>query len=196
MDWENDKPILLLKHRSLFSEPIKLLYQESGSSKEVLWKDLQLAVGEEKKVLLHEEYKNWEALYIQINGPKKTVPIKNLEELLDNAKRQYDTEKSTSSPQPSPNSPESPEKSSNLPGQGLRLTDQKIREEIPISGEQQVLPKFTRQESDEQQNRQLEDLQAQIARLEKLVADLETEIVSLKEQNEVLAKEIKLRGAS
>ena len=192
--WENDKAILVLKYRGPYSEPIKLLYQDSSSSEELLWKDFQLSSSEKKAVPLPEAYKNWEVLYVQINGPRKTIRIKELEKLLDTTKRQQDTEKSTANPKLSNNSPEFSEKSSNPPEQGLRFKNQKIRKNTPISGSVELgsraLPKLIHQESDKRQNQQLENLQAQIVKLAQSIADLESEIVSLREQNQALAKEV------
>lgn len=176
--WKNDKAILILEHRSPFSEPIKLLYQESGSSEESPWEDFQLSKNEKKTMLLPKEYKNWEVLHIQVNGPRKTVPIKKLEELLNNAKGQLEIEKLTSCPEPY--SLEPPKKSSNLSEQSTQLGSQEIRKKPPTPNP----PK----ESDKRQSQQIARLQTQNAKLEQIVTERQKKIDNFKNQNTELAQ--------
>ena len=187
--WKNNKAILILKYRGPYSEPIKLLYQEPNDSEE-LWEDFQLSSNEEKIALLPQEYKNWEVLHIQINGPRKTVSVKRLEELLDNAKRQSETEKLTSGPEPHSNSLESLEKSSNSPGQNLQFASPSPPQEVsipkPSKSEQSLLVKSTYQKSNKQQ---IAKLQAQILKLEQAVTESQKQIDSFREQIAELLQE-------
>ena len=183
VEWENDKAFLVFFNNGRNSEPVGLLRVEAGSDSPERWETLQLARGKEQRVQLPEDFMRWEKFGFCIKWRDQFASIIELTKLLDEIKRQHETEELTSSQEPTNNLPESPEKSSNSSGQDLQLVNPLSHKEVsipkPSKSRQNLLVKSTDEKSDDQQ---IAKLQAQNVKLEQMVTERQKEIDSFKKQ--------------